>query len=159
MNKTVYFLGAGATIAVAPNAPLNVNLVKKALDDFPDSNEAKEIKDFIKNLFEDRINPPMDNQIWNLLDYIVQEGKSPSSTYSLEQISEIRNSLVNLVIKEFKKSLNPQLISIDTYKIFVPLIVNSESSIISTNYDIFIDDALAENSSFNYGVGWLWGCK
>ena len=48
MNKTVYFLGAGATIAVAPSAPLNENLVQKSLDDFPDSKEAKEIKDFIK---------------------------------------------------------------------------------------------------------------
>ncbi len=151
-RKTVFFLGAGATRDVISSAPVNKDLVKKALEDFGNTPEGISVWSFIGNLFTGRNLPPVDNQIWNLLDFIVQEGKSPSSSYNLEQISEIRNNLLTLIIKEFKKSLNPQLIPHDTYKDFVNVIVDSESSIISTNYDIFIDNALTGHQCFNYGV-------
>ena len=103
-SKTVFFLGAGATIDVIPEAPSNKDLVKKALEDFKETPEGVLLWDFIYSVFKtqgSKRHPPADNQIWNLLDYIIQEGKSPTTFYNLEQISELRNNLLTLVIKEF----------------------------------------------------------
>ena len=150
MGKTVYFLGAGATKDVCENAPLNNDLLEKALRDFAGSSEAEQIENFIKELFKRRKNPPKDNQIWNLLDYVIQQGKSASPEYNLEKVSDIRDSLIKLVIKEFKKSL-PNVYA-DSYKKFASRAGHESSAIISTNYDILIDNALAEIDSHNYGA-------
>ncbi|MGR3175464.1 MAG: hypothetical protein ACUZ8N_12820 [Candidatus Scalindua sp.] len=66
MSKIVYFLGAEATKAIAPGAPMNLDLVKKALEDFNETKEAKRLNKFIKELYK-RNDPVIDNQIWNLL--------------------------------------------------------------------------------------------
>ena len=97
-EKTVYFLGAGATKAVAENAPLNKDLVRKALKDFPDEPAAKNIKAFISRLFLKRKDPPIDNQIWNLLDYVIQQNRAASPEYSLEKIWELKKGLFGIVI-------------------------------------------------------------
>lgn len=150
MSKAVYFLGAGATIAVAPNAPVNINLLEKALQDFPETMEAKSIENFVKDIFKNRPNPPRDNQIWNLLDYIIQEGKSPSRGYNIERITELKSCLLNLIINEVEEGVKDA--DVETYRKFVMAIKNNVgSAIISTNYDILIDNALAQLNCFNYG--------
>ena len=149
MGKTVYFLGAGATKAVAPDAPLNKDLVKNAIIDFVKSKEAQLLLDFIADLFH-RKNPTIDNQIWNLLDYIIQKGKSPTSKYNLEQIIDLRRCLLHLVIREFQKSL--EVVEPRIYEMFINKIQNTHSAIISTNYDILIDSALSKMMSLNYGA-------
>ena len=152
-GKTVFFFGAGATIDVVPNAPSNKDLVRKAIEDFGELPAGQNIKSFINSLFK-RSNPPADNQIWNLLDYIVQQGKSPSANYNVEKISELRDNLLELIIREFKHSLNLHNVINNTYQTFVGLANALElpPSIISTNYDIFIDNALIEYKHFNYGT-------
>lgn len=150
MRKAVYFLGAGATKDVCENAPLNNDLLEKALKDFSDSPEAEEIENFIKHLYKGRSTPPKDNQIWNLLDYVIQQRQSACQEYSLEKISYVRDCLIRLLIKEFEKNLKN--VDIDSYKKFVSKIRSDKTTIISTNYDILIDNALAEIKSFNYGA-------
>ncbi len=150
MSNIVYFLGAGATKAVAPSAPLNVDLVKKAVEDFKQTSEAKRLNAFIKKLYK-RNDPVVDNQIWNLLDYIIQQGKSPSFGINLEQIIDLKDDLMSLVIKEFEKSLGK--VTDSTTETFIEKIDSQGSTIISTNYDIIIDDALLDlKGSYNYGV-------
>lgn len=149
MDKTVYFLGAGATKAVCDNAPVNKNLVRKALEHNSGLSETENLQIFINDLFKTRNDPPIDNQIWNLLDYIIQQNRSASPKYNLEQINKLRADLVNLVIKEFKKSLVDA--DIEYYGRFVSKICLANAAIISTNYDILIDNALF-NSSYNYGA-------
>ena len=148
MSKTVYFLGAGATKDAAPDAPTNKDLVKKALTDFVKSEDAQALLDFIAVLFH-RADPVIDNQIWNLLDYIIQQGKSPCSKYNLEQIIELRKRLLHLIIQEFQKSL--EIAEPRIHEMFVEKIKDSDSSIISTNYDILIDSALSKTIGLNYG--------
>lgn len=146
-KKTVYFLGAGATKAVAEHAPLNKDLVKKALSDFETTPEAERLNAFIKTLFpwDNRV---IDNQIWNLFDYIIQEGKSPCFQYNLEGIVALRKDLLSLVIQEFQKSLGR--VDKEIYRKFVDKIKLANSAIISANYDNIIDNALLPN--YNYGV-------
>jgi hypothetical protein len=150
MNKVVYFLGAGATKAIVPNAPMNLDLVKKAIEDFSDSQEAKRLNKFIKKLYK-RENPVVDNQIWNLLDYIIQQGKSPTMGINLEQIIDLKNDLLSLVIREFNKSLVDGEFSVA--EAFIEKIKNQKPTIISTNYDLIIDDVLQYSSiRHNFGV-------
>jgi len=157
MSKTVYFLGAGSTIDAAPEAPTNKDLVKKALTDFIKSDDAQALLDFIADLFH-RSDPVIDNQIWNLLDYIIQEGKSPCPKYNLENIVELRKHLLHLIIQEFQRSL--EIVEPRIHEMFVEKIKDSESSIISTNYDILIDHALSKTIGLNYGPkvrSWITG--
>jgi hypothetical protein len=149
MDRTVYFFGAGATKAIAPGAPLNKDLVKKALEDFPESPEAERLQGFIRFLFKEREHPPIDNQIWNLLDYIIQQGRSACKAYNLEEIVELRRCLLNLVIREFQKSLESS--GSELYKKFIEKI-SRDSAFISTNYDILIDSAFFRSIGINYGA-------
>jgi uncharacterized protein YaaR (DUF327 family) len=150
MSKIVYFLGAGATKAIAPNAPMNMDLVKKAIEDFSNSHEAKRLNRFIKELYK-RNDPVVDNQIWNLLDYIIQQGKSPSLGINLEQIIDLKNDLMSLVIREFNKSLAE--VDFSVAKDFIEKVKSHKPTIISTNYDLIIDDALLHLSTkHNFGV-------
>ena len=50
-GETVYFLGAGATKDVVPEAPLNKDIVRNALSEFAETREAKEILLFINTLY------------------------------------------------------------------------------------------------------------
>lgn len=146
----VFFLGAGATKAIAPNAPLNKDLLTKALNDFKDLAEAKQLEDFISDLFKKRNNPPKDNRVWDLIDYIVQQDKSVSLKYNLEKIVNLRKCLLNLIIREFQKSL--ENIEPGLYESFISKIENTDSAIISTNYDILIDLALSKVDGLDYGA-------
>ncbi len=154
MNKTVYFLGAGATKAVALDAPLNKDLVVKALDHFKETKEAENILEFISDLIINMpdaktVRPDIQNKIWDLLDYIIQEGKSISRKYNIENIIKLRRDLLHLVIKEFQRSL--EVIDSDIYRKFVMRIKDEDATIISTNYDIIIDKALFP-FGLNYGT-------
>lgn len=149
MAKTTFFLGAGATKAVCKSAPLNNDLVAKALARLPKNNELWEFIE--KDLFK-RKDPPASNQIWDLFDYILQDGRSASSKYSVEKIYEMKNQLLNLCIQEFESSLK-NLDDDQSYRKFVSIMAESSNdfAIISTNYDIVIDNALTEIQCFNYG--------
>lgn len=154
MSKTVYFLGAGATKAVAPDAPLNKDLVPKALASFREEKEAVNIQEFINDLIANipdakTIIPNIQNKIWDLLDYIIQEGKSISRKYNIENIIELKRDLLHIVIKEFQRSL--ENIDVDIYRKFVERIKNEDVAIISTNYDIIIDKVLFQ-FGLNYGT-------
>lgn len=154
MSKTVYFLGAGATKAVAPDAPLNKDLVIKALVHFRETKEAKRIMRFIAELVAktpdgSSVENKIQNQVWNLLDYIIQEGKSISGKYNIENIIDLKRCLMTLIIKEFQRSL--EVIDLNLYDKFVKKIKDNNVAIISTNYDIIIDKALSP-FGLNYGT-------
>ncbi len=106
MEKTVYFFGAGTTKAFAPTAPLNNDLVKKALEDFPNDAEAKDVLKFISEVFSQRLDPPVDNTIWNFFDSVIQSQSSASKNHDLERVIALKKSLLNLVLREFDKQLN-----------------------------------------------------
>ena len=150
MDKTVYFVGAGATRDTASNAPVNKDLLNKALKDFETTDEARCLMRFIDALFHSRENPPIDNQIWNLLDYIIQQKKSASEKFNYESIINLRKCLINLVIKEFQKSLAD--IGVNVYESFIGKIKDTRAAIISTNYDIMLDSPLSRVVGLNYGT-------
>lgn len=152
MGERVYFLGAGATKAVCKTAPLNEDLVGSALHYFQHEPEAKEIWKFIEEIYKPGKGQSfeVDNQVWNLLDYVIQQGRSFSHKHSLEKISNMRNNLLSFVIRYFEQVL--QEVDNEVFKKFISTIKEDQPTIISTNYDIIVDNALGESRSINYGA-------
>ena len=152
MGKTVYFLGAGATKAVCNTAPLNEDLVRKALNYYQQKTEAKEIWEFIEEIYKPRGEGTLgvDNKVWNLLDYIIQQGRSASHKYSFEKICNMRNNLLSFVISYFEQAL--QEVDKAVFRSFISTIKRFHPTIISTNYDIIVDNVLCEFKSLNYGA-------
>jgi len=71
------------------------------------------------------------------------------ATYNLEQVVGLRKRLLNLIIKEFQKSL--EITEPKIHELFIQKIKDTDSAIISTNYDILIDSALSKIVGLNYG--------
>lgn len=146
--KTVYFMGAGATRAASDKAPLNRELVEKALGDCSETEEARELQEFLRKVYH-RERPPANNQIWNLLDYLIQRGRTGSKDYSLEKIGDLRTSLIKLLINFFRERLAEA-----DHKLFTQFIKVTPpgTTIISTNYDILLDNGFLDNEHCNYGA-------
>lgn len=85
-----------------------------------------------------------------MLDYVIQRGWSRSSEFNLERIKLLKKALLHLVIKEFQKRL--EAVDGSVYRKFIDEIVTLDCSIITTNYDIMLDEALAKKSRRNYGA-------
>lgn len=153
MSK-VYFLGAGATKAVAKDAPLNDEILETALlesryDDI--SEELEEIKTFLKKVFHEKENNiPRLGDILSFIDFSLREKTISIKNYYYEDFIKIRNSFVRLIATVLKNNLE-NLDSSATVD-FVNKI-NDSDSIISTNYDIVIDNALLSRlNNTNYGA-------
>ncbi|MBI4244230.1 MAG: SIR2 family protein [Planctomycetes bacterium] len=68
----------------------------------------------------------------------------------MEEIKDLRRCLFNLIIQEFKISL--EAIEPKIYEKFIVKVKLIDYSIISTNYDILIDNALTKAIGLNYGA-------
>jgi len=158
MSK-VYFLGAGATKAVADKAPLNSDLLKAAFYQSRDeeaykgvNKEISETKDFIRKVFHknEPNNLPRLEDILSFIDYNIRSKAVTIKFYSYEDLIKIRNNIVKIICAVLQNNLKK--LDSDATNTFVKKITK-EDVIISTNYDIVIDDALfSELKSINYGV-------
>lgn len=141
-------MGAGATRAASEKAPLNYDLVEKALGDFSATDEARRLSTFLQAVYQ-RENPPANNQIWNLLDYLIQRGGTGSEIYSLEKVVELREDLMKLLIRLFRERLGNA-----EHRLFTRFVEAGPpgTTVISTNYDILLDNGFLENQHCNYGA-------
>ena len=153
MSK-VYFLGAGATKAVAQGAPLNDEILEKALlepryDEIGD--EREEIKTFLENVFHNNENNiPRLGDILSFIDFNLYKKIITIKSYNYDDLIKIRNSFIRVIAVVLKNNLE-NLDSLATDD-FVNKI-NDSDSIISTNYDIVIDNALLSRlNNTNYGA-------
>ena len=149
-KKITYFLGAGATIDVAPDVANGSDLLKKAFQSFPQDKEVKSLKDLIKHVFK-KDDVAKEADLWNLINFVIQREVSLSINYNYEIMQDLRNNLLSLLIRELDKSLKS--IKKRTHNIFINKLKETRSTIISTNYDIVIDNALYnEMRNYNYGT-------
>ena len=150
----VYFLGAGATIAVAPKAPLNDNLLEVAFGDasYAEVQEEKDlIQEFSSKIFfnGDRTKMPRPEDILSFIDYNLHKKTFYLKDYSYEDLKMIRNAIDRIIAVVLKTTLT-NLKSNITDKFVRKL--TPQDVIISTNYDIVADNALFnELKNTNYG--------
>ncbi|MFA5339453.1 MAG: SIR2 family protein [Candidatus Omnitrophota bacterium] len=153
MDKKVYFLGAGATVAVSLKAPLNENLLNTALNNsthYPDvKSEIEDTKLFIDRIFHrNKSTKPRLEDILSFIDYNLRTKLITIRLYNYDGLIKVRNNIIKIICAVLKESL--ENLDSDVTDKFAEN-VNKEDVIVSTNYDIVIDNALARRRNINYG--------
>jgi len=156
-GSTVYFMGAGATRADYPDIPLMEDL----LDQILRTESAHEVlRDFLRRLFGSKcLEPAADvharpriDDVFTLIDASLS-GRAPSPAgKSPEQLMEIRRLMIAAIGRVIAKTTGAGQGRIATR--FARALLDRSSCIISTNYDIVMDNALLERrpGNINYGV-------
>ncbi|MBZ5639622.1 MAG: hypothetical protein LAO51_12825 [Acidobacteriia bacterium] len=153
--RTTYFLGAGATKADFPQAPLGDELLHAILvGEHADSL----LQNLLASIFDEsavtRDTPserrPRLDDIFTLVDaYLAGRAPSPG-TFRHEDLVAVRKGLVASIGRVIAESLpSPSGPIADRFAAHVD---DGRSVIISTNYDIVMDNALFQNRNINYGV-------
>jgi hypothetical protein len=155
--RTVYFLGAGATRADFPDMPLMDDL----LDEIIRTRSADDLLlQFLDDIFDgDRLGPaaevrarPRIDDIFTLIDASLA-GRAPSPAgRSRELLVETRRHLIASIGRVIAKNIGEGHGRTATK--FARALPESTSTIISTNYDVVMDNALLERrpKNVNYGV-------
>ena len=156
-EKTVYFLGAGATRADYPHIPLMDDLLHEIV-----SSRSAEgpLLEFLGEIFgrqgvrcETNVQArPRIDDVFTMIDACLS-GRAPSPAgRSREQLIEIRRHLIASIGQVIARNINDGHARVATR--FAKHLPESCSTIISTNYDIVMDNALLERrpKNVNYGV-------
>ncbi len=169
-QNVVFFVGAGFTKAVAKTAPTGEELFLKAFTSpaYYDDPRIQSVKDFILNTYRTSsltTLAPRIEDVLSLVDYTIQKQEPLSTRYSLQNVKKVRNDIIYLigrVIKDGIETFSQRNLNISRQfiekvnalrKKISETFTDSRVSIISTNYDIIIDNALLEKAvSCNYGI-------
>jgi hypothetical protein len=154
-GRTVYFMGAGATKADFPAAPLGDELLHAILvGDHAD----QPLRTLLSGMFEESAllksarpdrRPRLDD-VFTLVDaYLAGRAPSPGG-FPHEELVAMRGSLIAAIGKAIAAALPAPSGPISDR--FAQLAMAATSVVISTNYDIVMDNALYRGHNFNYGV-------
>ncbi len=157
LERTVYFLGAGATRADHPQIPLMDDLLHEIVAS--GSAEGPLLR-FLRDVFGRhgvRLGPgaqamPRIDDVFTIIDARLS-GRAPSpGGRSREELTEIRRHLIASIGQVIARSMDGGHGRVATR--FAKLLPEASSAIISTNYDIVMDNALLERQpqNINYGV-------
>jgi len=155
VGQVVYFLGAGATRADFPRAPLGDELLHAILvGDHAD----EPLQELLSGMFEEsalskvagpECRPRLDD-VFTLVDaYLAGRAPSPGG-FPHEELVAMRGSLIAAIGRAIAAALPTPSGAISDR--FADLAMAGTSVIISTNYDIVMDNALYREHNFNYGV-------
>ena len=167
-ENVVFFIGAGFTKAVVKTAPTGAQFLTKAFDPsgpFIKDKKVTDLKTFIEKIYyqlNDKVYPNIED-VLSLIDYSIQRKESLSRDYLLEDLIKVRNDFIYLIGKVIKecieksddkdKTLKPSRDFIENISKLLSNGSYSKVSIISTNYDLIIDNALLEKKkSCNYAI-------
>ena len=121
----VFFLGAGATKAVASKCPLNEDLLDIALKNtgYEEINdEIRDIKKLIDRVFhENLVKLPKIEDILSFIDYYLRKKTIVLRDYTYEDILDARNYVVRIISAVLKKNLE-YLDSLDTNEFAIKFI-------------------------------------
>lgn len=153
MNR-VFVLGAGATTADYPQAPLLKDLLFEALQGVSDKHSEK-IRGFLSRYFFTLENHacltyPTIQDVLSFIDI----GLSDKVYFQLNKkdLEDVRNSIVYSMARAIEQGLNQTCIGEANLRLVEK--VKAEDAIISTNYDIVIDNCFLKQyqNQINYGV-------
>ncbi len=167
MKNIAFFIGSGFTKAVVETAPLGNEFFIKAFDPkngIDHETQIESVKNFIEKIYypfkheSDKLYPNIED-VLSLIDYAIQKNEALSKDYLLDDIISVRNDLIYLIgkviqnIETASDGVRNLGISRDFTGKLQKLLQYSYVSIISTNYDLIIDNALLEKAqSCDYGV-------
>jgi len=159
-GKLVFFVGAGFTKAIADAAPTgNDFLVKAFRPSWAFSNEQRvhDLKNFLIAVYhplQDQASYPRVEDVLSLLDYCISTARPLNKEFDLERLVRLRGTLVYVISQMIKESFRRRG-GQELARQFVQkaLELRHEFVVISTNYDIVLDNSLlSEARSCNYGI-------
>ncbi len=179
-GKTVFFFGAGAS--KSDDAPLTTELLLKAIDQYKTDERIIKVKKFIHDFFSVSIFDPDQKEIFPTFEEVLTpidigllRAEEFSSEYNVDKLAELRDNLTYSICKVLSDSLRGKGQHHNTFvsKLFgVPyeprdITFCKNVAFISTNYDILLDNQLADlrDSEFdidldyginfrNFGIDW-----
>lgn len=159
----VFFIGAGFTKAITETAPTGNDFLAKAFrESWSFSNDPRiqlELKDFLETAYhrlEQESQFPRVEDVLSLLDFCIANRSALNSKYDLERLVRLKGILVYLISSMIKESFygrqRRHFARSFTEKL-VGLTKNHAVAVISTNYDIVLDNSLLSKAeSCNYGI-------
>ncbi|MGA9351407.1 MAG: SIR2 family protein [Anaerolineae bacterium] len=162
--STVYILGAGATKAVAPRAPLMNDFLPLAFAHSAQDPRIRNVYEFVSDFYLGSPLPsdaqsiqailPRLEDVLSQLDLCVVQNRPLSANYPLQRVQALREDLVYLIARLLKDTL--EWLEMDRHATRdLAHCLTEEDAIISLNYDIIVDTALAQEFGprrVNYGV-------
>ncbi len=164
MKEITFFIGNGFTKAIAQTAPTGTEFFSKAFDlhdEFIQDERIQKVKEFIDDIYYQTAQNKYPNieDVLSLIDYVIQNKDSLSRSYFFEDVVEIKNNLIYLISKVIKDTISKSEVTKTkpsrdfVEKIYALSKNNCHISIISTNYDIILDNSLLEKGrSCNYEI-------
>ncbi|TET13060.1 MAG: hypothetical protein E3J82_03560 [Candidatus Thorarchaeota archaeon] len=140
--RKVYFLGAGATKAVARAVPSTKKLLEYAFQNSGSlevAEELRETKAFMSQVFHDRKRLPNLEDILSFIDYSIRVRPSSATHHGVEDLVRLRNNVVKIICAVLEQNL--RRLDSNATEEFADK-VDRDDVIISTNYDIVADNAL-----------------
>ena len=159
-GKLVFFIGAGFTKAIADTAPTGNDFLVKAFGpdwDFSDGHRVRDLKNFLVSVYhplQDEASYPRVEDVLSLLDYCISAGRPLNKEFDLESLARLRGTLVyiisHMIRESFRRHGRQELARKFVHKAHK---LARQLVVISTNYDIVLDNALlSEAKSCNYGI-------
>lgn len=152
--KRIFFIGAGATKADYPSAPLLNDLMSEILSKNDVSiKKISNIKKFISDYFfkvdlSKNKNLPSIQDVLSFIDIALQE--DGYFKYNKKELIEIRNDITYIMSKLLEEKLKKTEQS--TNSLFVKKLTNNDA-VLTTNYDIVLDNCFfSRYNNINYGV-------
>ena len=153
--RTVFFLGAGATRADFATAPLGDEILHAILSAVP---APTAVREFLAALFDESSVAPEAEQeqrprlddVLTLIDTCLS-GRAPlPGNLSLDELFQGKRLLVAAIGRILDQTLQGSRGRVALR--FAQFLRDNPQPVISTNYDIVVDNALVECESVNYGV-------
>lgn len=146
----VFIFGAGAS--KAENAPVTTELLSKSLETLKNTKMLRDIKDFLKDFYylDNFVNKeliPTFEEVLTIIDLCISNQDDLSDKWNQNKVTELRNSLLFCIAQILHKSLQR---SGRLHRQFVknlfelPNRTNNNTSFISLNYDLLLDNSLIE---------------
>jgi hypothetical protein len=159
-KNMVFFLGAGFTKAVAPNAPNGRQFFEKGFShdcQLLEIDQIGKLKKFVETVYyplTDDGTLPRIEDVMSLVDYCIQQKQGLNQRFGYEEILDARDSIVFLMRKLIQESVELH----SNHKLADDFVVHLNkpdlnATVATTNYDIVIDNALLRTAySCNYGI-------
>jgi SIR2-like domain len=157
----LFFIGAGFTKAVAGHAPVGNDFLVRAFQpewSFAKNERILELKNFLEAAYHPLLEPPLFprlEDVLSLLDYCIQNKLALSKDWDLDSVVRIRDTCSFLIGAMIQESIEQRKKELKLSRDFVEWLNNSgkDAAIVSTNYDIILDNALLSRArSCTYGI-------
>lgn len=161
--SVVCFIGAGFTKAIADSAPVGNDFLAKAFRPewgFFSNPDVAELRRFLESTYHplrEESDFPRVEDVLSILDFCIRRGRGLNKDFDYDRLVHLRGTLIYLIGRMiqtcfYRPEARPELARTFVREIH-KIIHQYNFTVISTNYDIVLDNSLlSQAESCNYGI-------